>query len=355
MPADRLILISDVHLDQWPSDLPDQHEKKSSKFLDFFDWVIDESGAGRLLIAGDLIDVPQKDRQPVLPRYSEIAERIRAVVEAGIKFGYVVGNHDSGLVGLDIELENPPVRVAYPFMLVKSGDGNILVEHGHLHDPWLWDYVRHLAMTMWARDAEVPANVFLWSGAPAVAQATSPAAEASVELARLWQTGANELAVQSPEADRLAQIALQDLAQNYEDVTDPEKDREMLEKRAKLLQDIPAMAPGPGAFSLVGRRRWDWGMFLERMVQTMYSGPHWRRAAKELWQKKSEQVDAPITGVVMGHTHWPDEFSWEQDGATIQYVNSGSWRRDYADIAVIEDGNITLYARDWRDDWPDLT
>jgi len=85
-----------------------------------------------------------------------------------------------------------------------------------------------------------------------------------------------------------------------------------------------------------------------------YSGPHWRKVAKERAAAVSKESGQQITGVVMGHTHWPDEFRWTSDGREHHYVNAGSWRHESADIVVIEKGVMQLHRCRWDEDWPKL-
>ena len=49
-----------VHVAYWEEDLPGAYQAKREKLLEFFDWVIEGSRARRLVINGDLVDIPQK-------------------------------------------------------------------------------------------------------------------------------------------------------------------------------------------------------------------------------------------------------------------------------------------------------
>ncbi len=353
MTSERLILISDVHVDAWPTDLPNAHKQKRQKLLEFFDWVVGGSGAGRLVINGDLIDVPQQDRGPILPRYLDLAAKLQQVVAAGIKLGCVIGNHDSGLVGLDIALSNPPVQVEYPYLVVESGGRNIVVEHGHLQDPWLWDYVRQLASQMMSRRPGPSSPVFLkamGAGAPA---APGPA-ETSLQLHRLWQAGHEGLDPKSPEAALLMAAARKDLAEDYTGVTDASADRAMIARREKLRGRLGAAPKTRGATALTVAPKALTSRSVEEAVQALYSGPHWRKVAKERVATVSKESGKLVTGVVMGHTHWPDELKWTENGREYHYINAGSWRHESADIVVIEKGVMRLYKRKWDEDWPKL-
>ncbi len=394
MDPDRLVVVSDLHVDFIERDLPDAAQAKREKVLEFFDWLIERSGAQRLVINGDLVDIPQKDGGPLLPRYQDIAGKLRHVLAAGIKLGYVIGNHDAGLLGLDIALEEPPLRIHYPYIVVGSARTSILVEHGHLQDPWLWDYVCAHAASMLAHDASLPPTPFWYepqaalgplaapSGGPpgaAVAALTDrdglarpeapavprmPPAEAlPVQLLALWQTGGAEVDPESPGAADLLDAGHGDLEDGYADVTDPAADETLLNRRAELreqlalsgVEGLATLGPLPtGAYALSSDRGRNVAEFLPPLVQALYSGPHWRRAAKHRLAELAPQCSVPITGVIMGHTHYPDEHQWMHAQQQCHYVNSGSWRGESADIVVVANGQMRLFRRDWRDDWPEL-
>ncbi len=358
MATDRLVLISDVHVDYWEQDLPDNHAAKRQRFLEFFDWLVEGSGARRLVINGDLVDLPQKDGKPSLPRYSDVVAKLREVLDAGIEVAYVVGNHDSGLVGLDVALDEPPIRIDYPYIRVASGGKTFLVEHGHLHDPWLWDYVRTLGSAMLARHPREPGVVFLTQPVEGDADLPKPE-EFSAKLPQMWQMHRDEIGPDTPGIEALVEAVERDLEEDYAAVTDPDEDAAMLERRERLRDTLAAATTVPfgtrplGTMSLAGR---PWHLdkqLVEQLVQHLYSGPHWRKAARQRARQVGEKLDKPIHGVIMGHTHYPDERRLKVGGRRCQYVNSGSWRRESADILVIEAGQLTLHARDWRDDWPD--
>jgi len=355
MPEDRLILVSDVHVDEWPADLPNAYQQKRQRLLDFLDWVAESSGAQRFLINGDLLDVPQQDRQAILPRYLDLAGKFRKIVASGIKFGYVIGNHDSGLVGLDIALDDPPVRVDYPYLKVQSGARTLIVEHGHLQDPWLWDYVRQLAAQMLVNSPGPNHPNFLRLASPTASPGMPTLADTQLQLNGLWQARAEDLDPGSAEAHALVAALRKDLTENYGDVLDPQKDRTMMEKRAGLLQLLSTGgADAWGMTPTFALNTSDIGQRFEELVQAYYSGPHWRQVAQSRAAEVSQTLAKPVTGVILGHTHWPDEFKWTRDGQECHYVNSGSWRHDSADIVVVENGEMTLYRRRWDQEWPKL-
>lgn len=348
MAVDRAVLISDVHIDEWEGDLPEQYGQKRQAFLDFLAWVAEggrQGQVGRLVIGGDIFDAPQRDDVALLPRYEDVLEALRAVLAAGVKLAYVVGNHDSGLLGLSLALADPPVTVDYPCILMKSAGKTVAVEHGHLYDPWLWDYVRHLAEAMWEGDEAPGEPVALGPRAPGVVPRTARDAAATggttgpapLDLQRLLRATRQERLAPAGSLERLAGCVARELAVDYHDVLDATAD-------SATIANLEAV-----------RGRLDGAPPLEQLFRAYYSGPHWRRAAKSRVAELQQQLSAPVAGIVMGHTHWPDAYDWTDDaGAAHQYVNSGTWRHDSADVVIIEGGALRLVHRKWTDPLPEL-
>ena len=360
MPSERVIVISDVHLDQWQDDLPDEYEAKRQTFLDFLDWVAQmgsDGKVGRFVIVGDLINVPQKDRAPLLPTYDEVYAGLNGIIAAGVKFGYAIGNHDAGLVGLSLDLQQPEICVGYPYLLVNSGGSQFAVEHGHLYDPWLWDYVRQLGAAMWTSSAGPHgAPVLKMVGAAPVQTPSGAALDSAFEVGELWQTSLRDADPSDTALAGLRDVLLKDLEDDYSDVTDCEADGQMLADRDALraqLEGSPSDIAGGLSLapSLAGAR--PLALSIEGLVAACYSGPHWRRAARHRLPELIQEVGAPLAGIIMGHTHYADQFTWLDDaGQTQWYVNSGSWRRESADLVIVEGGAAQGLKRNWKDALP---
>ncbi len=343
MPADLTVVVSDIHLDLWDEDVPHLAARRRDNLLEFFDWVV-QVRPERLLIVGDLLDVPERHGEPLLPKYDFLVRALRSVVAAGIKLSYVVGNHDAGAVGLRVATSDPVIRVEYPLSLLTSAGRNILFEHGHLHDPWLWDYVRQLAAQMWVADPDAPAP---WRLQPAVLRAQTrtdqpcePAgAEASRLLPRLLQADRLDRFQDEAGLQRLERAVEAELAEDYSEVSEPAAGgAEEIDPRqllAKLMQTTDRAEGTP---------------LLEQLLQWVYSRPHWRKAALERAREMQQKTGRPIHGVVMGHTHYADA----PQGMSIEYVNCGSWRREDAHVVTISDGHLRLHRRRWNDPWPEV-
>ena len=362
MPSERVIVISDVHLDQWRDDLPDDHLDKHQAFLDFLAWIAtmgSQGKVGRFVIVGDLINVPQKDRSPLLPTYDDVYAGLQGIVAAGVKFGYVIGNHDAGMVGLSLDLKQPEVCVGYPYLLVNSGAVQFAVEHGHLYDPWLWDYVRQLAAAMWTSSAGPQGvRVLRMAGAAPVQLPSEAARDSALQIDELWQTSLRETDPSHAAMESLRDVLLKDLEEDYSDVVDPATDGQMMADRDQLRAQlrhtlttgtgVPSLAP-----SLAGLQ--PPALAIESLVQACYSGPHWRRAARRRLPALSEELNRPLAGIIMGHTHHADQSAWhDAAGQPRWYVNSGSWRHESADLVIVDGATAQLHKRTWRDPLPSL-
>lgn len=343
MPGELTIVVSDVHMDLWEEDVPGIAPQRKANLLQFFDWVV-QVRPERLVIVGDLLDVPERRGGALLPRHQKVLDRLREVVNSGVKFCYVVGNHDAGALGLSVAMTDPVIRVEYPLSWLVTGGRNILLEHGHLQDPWLWDYVRQLARDMWVTDPGAPTP---WKMQPPLTRArTAPdqpgepaAAEASRALPRLLQADRLDRFMDEQGIKRLEQAVEAELAEDYSEVGDvkglwaPGVDPQQLLLQLKQAADDAARKP-----------------IIEQLVQWVYSRPHWRKAARERAREMAKKANKTVHGVIMGHTHHPDD----PQGMDIEYVNCGSWRREDAHIVTISDGHLRLHRRKWNDPWPDL-
>jgi len=351
--SDRCIVISDVHMDAWDRDLKDAAEDKRKAFLCFLKWVADMGHAGkvgRFIIAGDLVDVPSRDDLPLLPRYEDVFACLRAVVDAGVRFGYVVGNHDSGVVGLDIHLTDPPVWIDYPSLVIPSGDKAVYIEHGHLHDPVLLEYVRYHGQTMLAGGGP---------GYMPLAKEPSPDAAAAeavhVQMNRVWQDTWQDAEEGSETASAVAAFLAEDLQRDYSEDIDPVADADMIARREELARALsqPSLVP-PDAVSLFGRRRAPAAPAYQTLLKAYCVAPLWRAAARQRLAAMEAPDQRSFAGIVMGHTHFADRRDWEMDGTPRWYINSGSWRYSSADMVVIQDGEATLHERRYTEALPVL-
>jgi len=356
MDENRAILISDVHMDQWETDLgTNGAADKRRAFLDFLDWVRTSSRAKRFIICGDLLDIPTRTGAALLPQYLDVAQKLAELVNADIEFTYVVGNHDSGIVGLEVAMTDPTIRVDYPWVRLKSGGKVFLLEHGHLYDPWLWEYVRYHGATMLKREPRKPGMLTLMGPRAAAATDAMDPDGLREGVLEMWQVHREEAAYQGDRVHALAAAVETAIAQDYEGREPDAKGQQALQDLKHVKTALPA-APGAGphTFSLAVPSWDDVKDHVGNLVTYLYSGPHWRRVARQRVTDLAGDPNTRIDGVVMGHTHYADHDTWEEAGSTYQYVNSGSWRNDSADMVLIESGKLKLYKRTWTDGWPAL-
>jgi UDP-2,3-diacylglucosamine pyrophosphatase LpxH len=345
----RLIAVSDVHVDIWQEQDPDSFADKARAFLDFLQWVRDASGAEYFAVLGDLLDVPQIDHSPILPRYRDLLLLLWDIIQAGIKVHYVPGNHDAGLVGLDVAMTRPPFELVYPGVTVRHGDLSLRLEHGHLMDAWLWAFMQHKtshvaaippaeAMAHFSSSCDyqmpaIPATAFVYE---------------TVYEALQWRP----LEAGFSDAEKRLGITVmsQHLDDTFGDVADdgelPDGHEDILARLSSLGLTVEQVKRGDrlpdealSLFMPVGAR--------------YYSRLPWRRAAQ--CRMRAVLAESPDTcALIMGHTHCVDEFHWDQAGTPCVYANCGTWAGDQGHFVSVDEGQVTAHRRKWSDPIPDL-
>ncbi|MEN6641769.1 MAG: metallophosphoesterase [Armatimonadia bacterium] len=350
MQEGRLIAISDVHLDTWRDQSPETFEAKKQAFLEFLKWIRDDSGCQHFAVVGDLLDVPQLDHSPILPRFREITMHLWAIMQSGIKVYYIVGNHDAGLMGLDVAMSHPPLELVYPGVDIRCGGIDVWLEHGHLMDAWLWAFLQHRT----TRVAEVPpAQAMAHFMRPCQPLPSSTPATAFVHetLYEALQWRAMDTGFTDDEKRLGLTVMSQHLDDEFRDVADnedlPFKHAEimaLLERLGLTVKDLQGKGElAPEAlelFMLVGAR--------------YYSTLPWRRAAKCRMREVRDRLGPQVRGLIMGHVHHVDRYAWEADGTTLTYANCGSWGRDGGSFALVDQGEIRAFRRRWDDPLPEL-
>ena len=349
MQEGRLIAISDVHVDIWQENDPESFAAKSEAFLEFLQWVRDGSETEHFAIVGDLLDVPQMDHSPILPRYRDLLLLLWDIIGSGIKFYYIPGNHDAGLVGLDVAMTHPSFQLVYPGVTVPCGAVNVRLEHGHLMDSWLWAFMQHKTSHV----AAIPANEAMAHfactcdyQAPAI-PATAFIYETVYEALQ-WRP--LEVGFTPAEKQLGISVMCQHLDDTFSDVADdgelPAQHEAILARLDELGLTVEQVKRGQGlppeALSLfmpVGAR--------------YYSRLPWRRAAKcRMRAMLAEGAEA--CALVMGHTHHLDEYRWEQDGVPCVYANSGTWSGTLGSFVSVDQGVVKAHCRKWNDPLPVL-
>lgn len=349
MQKGRLIAISDVHVDIWQEHDPDSFAEKSQAFLDFLTWVRDGSGAEHFAVVGDLLDVPQMDHSPILPRYRDVMQLLWDIVLSGIKVHYIPGNHDAGLVGLDVAMTHPAFDLVYPGITVPCGDLLVRLEHGHLMDAWLWAFMQYKTSHV---AAIPPAEAMAHFGSTCDYQVPAIPATAfvydTVYEALQWRP----LEVGFSDADKRLGITVmsQHLSDTFGDVADngelPDGHEEILAKLDSLGLTVEQVQRGD--------RLPDEALSLFMPIGTRYySRLPWRRAAK--CRMRALLAEAPGTcALIMGHTHYVDKFHWDEGGTPCVYANTGTWGGESGNFVSVDGGRVTAHRRNWRDPIPDL-
>jgi len=354
MADQTTVVVSDLHMDVWEeSEGAEVAEAKRHRLQEFFDWIL-EVRPYRFVIAGDLLDVPERTEGSLVATCASTVQALYQMTRAGIKVGYVVGNHDCGLIGLAASLPSPPVRIDYPCMLIDCDGRTVLIEHGHLHDPWLWDYVRQHARDMWVREVRPPQVYHLQDAAPAPEEGPADEADLLGELHRSLQADREQRLADDEARAGLLEIMRTELETDYGDVMDAEARAQWQADRSRLLQGLKRVGGGePGRLSVAPSDAADVEELGVELLRHLYVGPHWRRSARRRVEAFANAADpVEVSGVIMGHTHHADR----ADLGGFWYANVGTWRDDGGGIVVIKGGDVIFDPRRrWDDPWPEIS
>jgi UDP-2,3-diacylglucosamine pyrophosphatase LpxH len=345
----RLIAISDVHLDTWRQGDPDSVVDKTRAFLEFLDWVRDGSGAEHFAIVGDLLDVPQFDHSPILPRYRDVLLHLWAIVQSGIRVYYIAGNHDAGLVGLDVAMAHPPFELVYPGVTVNCEGLQVRLEHGHLMDAWLWAYMQYKASHV----AAVPPGRAM-AHFTAGCDIESPSLPAvtfiydTIYDALQWRP--LEVGFTLPEKMLGITVMSQHLDDTFADVADagelPRGHDKILDAVAAAGLTVEQLKQGRDLPDSIAELFWPIG-------ERYYSVLPWRRAA-QCRMRALRQESTEIQGLITGHIHHEDLFRWDEDGTPCVYANCGTWSGQGGSFVRVDGGEIQSYRRKWDEPLPEL-
>ncbi|HEY0076414.1 MAG TPA: metallophosphoesterase [Abditibacteriaceae bacterium] len=174
VPGIYRVLISDLHIDTW-----EKEPQRARAFIDFLDALKRRKGEVEIYINGDLLDLPlhaahEKGREeplilkvksaqwegvfPTQPTYlDQLLMKLREIMDKpDLKIYYLTGNHDVGISGLRYFrpkasrvkggaqlLDLPAHGIWNPAFIIETGEKWVYIEHGHIHDPLLWIYMRY--------------------------------------------------------------------------------------------------------------------------------------------------------------------------------------------------------------------
>ena len=137
----RVVAISDLHLPPGRSDV-------SSRSCALIAARLTElsgppSAALTVVLAGDIIELlahPEATADGILREHEDLCAALTAVVAAGGRVVYAIGNHDSDLAwdvkAADAVRELTGARLCLAADLLFAGGGRVRVEHGHQLDPY---------------------------------------------------------------------------------------------------------------------------------------------------------------------------------------------------------------------------
>jgi len=342
----KLIAISDVHLDTWQREYPAGYEAKHRAFREFLDWVREGGQGEHLVIVGDLLDIPQQEGSSLLPLLEELGDALGELLRAGITVHYLPGNHDAGLHGIEVQTQSPPLHIGSR-AVIPSGGSSIVFEHGHLMDAWLSEFVRR-KLARPPVEARAAIAYFLRDGARA--RPDAPDADAvldTVSAALQWRALRTGF---TPEEQRWGiRVMSQHLDDDFADVADraelPPHQDEIMAGLARLglaVGDLQTRDDLPeAALALFAPLGWRY-----------YSALPWRRAARSRLAELRRQHGVGVVGLVIGHTHATDQYSWDCGEGRMQYANCGSWVGPRGDFVSVEGGQIASHARLWTDPLP---
>lgn len=349
MQEGRLLAISDVHFDTWREQQPETYEDKRRAFLEFLNWVRDASGCEHFAIVGDLLDIPRENHAPLLPVFQEVAIKLLSLMRSGIRVHYVIGNHDAGGVGIDINTLHPPLQIGYPEAQVRCGDTWIWLEHGHLLDAWLWEYVHHQMTTLTGSSPREAMGPFM-ADFPAGQMTTPPAAIVHDRLYAALQWRPDPRLFSAADKRLGIRVMSEHLGDDFAEVAEEgrrppfqEEIEETLARYRVTVEDLLGEAEMPpeiiDLFMTIGAR--------------YYSPLPWRRAARRKLQEVRRLQGRQFTGLIMGHIHAPDCYCWQDDdGTTLTYANCGTWTGEGGSYVLIDNGQIQSVKRNWEDPLP---
>lgn len=132
----KALFVSDIHISS-PED------PKYTEFLRFLE-VCAHARVDHLFLVGDIFDLWISDRRYFVEKYAAAIERIRRLIELGIKVHYFEGNHDLDLrrfwqhqVGADVYSEAAFFKLDGVSLRVEHGDQMDPEDQGYLFLRWL--------------------------------------------------------------------------------------------------------------------------------------------------------------------------------------------------------------------------
>ncbi len=350
--AENVIVLSDVHIDEWSGERPGDCEAKRQAFMDFLRWVRTDSGVDHLVINGDTLDIPQKDDKPLLPAYYDLLYSLIDIHRSGIGISYIIGNHDAGILGISAETRHVPFSIKYPSLLMRSGDRMFSIEHGHLLDAWLWAYVNHRLLIAHCGDAQDPDEAmrhFTECNALATVRAFPPAHTVANDFfaSLQWEPGGLTF------TDEETRIGISLMARDlFDDFADVRRDGEKFEEQTAAIEALAEYGIQPADLLTAQNIPQEAFVLFREMGDAYYSRIPWRRAAVNRLTQINASCECTVDTILTGHIHKIDHISWHQGNKEFRYYNDGCWKRDRADFLYIHNGEVHMHKRHWTDPLP---
>jgi len=370
------ILVSDIHIDTWQ-----EHPERYGAFVQFLEVIHQTPEVSEVFLNGDLMDIPlhplhagagepltfdqQKDQWPGIFATSNLPllEAISALRQprpngaSALKLYYFTGNHDVGISGLrfaQFNLTNVPANVIWnPSGLIRwpsesnteaqpSGEHRdkqpkqpaIYMEHGHLHDPLLWLYMRYAILDLLRGDSlrilkrSQKAGKFGQGSTQARQKAISPKAITPSS------------SVVSP-----SEVASETKSKDGVTTSSPPRRTGAPQNLNQALQTSKSTAePQQKCVSVSATLDW----LGDAIIRYRYR--HAARLAKRRLEKA--RPDLQVNTVVMGHTHLLDAAQMiDNKGHEWEYINAASWAGNTRDQIywVIASNGILTGPFQWRE------
>ncbi len=295
LTKDKIVVVSDLHVDTWKDDVKFFGKTKLEHFMDFLDWI--EPFTATFVINGDLFDAPPPNDSNLLPNYERVIQRLTRLAKNS-KLYYFIGNHDIGLFGLKVkDFRNVDINyVYYPHLFLKVGPKNnqyIYLEHGHFYDPVLNLYIYDMIKLVHPKQLKLLSSLkqLLYKILGKKELERKLIRERRLEISAINKTAARAAQRRDPRTGEKTQpIGTFDWREHWQDV------ETFLWKKL-----------GP-------------------LVDRFYKPFNWREAAGDVFEDfLQEYPEKEIKAITFGHTHMPDEHLIVKGNRQALYLNSGDW------------------------------
>lgn len=333
MPKDKTVVVSDIHAETWTDD-PILHtdRTKLALFIEFLNDFV-KTNAETLVINGDLFDVPdyQDPPRPILPHYANLLAALANLTTTNppTKIYWVIGNHELGLSGLDVD-DYQHFKIKFNTLNLTPDPENkpnaqICVVHGHDYDPFLSLYIYKMVTR------KIYSPRALWARFKLSLFQLLNLVGLGGWVVRYLGGGDRGVPEYMSELNRTAVLAAQR--------RDPETGERIMPNGIFQATDASQLQVP----SWLIRRFWAW-------VTKYYIKENWQNAAQVRFDTFCrDEPNLEIKAITMGHTHVHDEcqLSYNNGAKTTIYLNSGDWMEPVPGKDLdTHDANFIVFDRD---------